>query len=187
MLILTFTVLLYAIALVNTVLDSALTTFGILPRSLAGLPGIVWAPLLHADFQHLIGNTLPVMLFGFLAMAAGTRQWFGVTALIWVIGGIGTWFVADPTSVHIGASGLAFGWLAFLLVRGIFNASGKQILVAGVLLFYWGTMLWGVLPGQVGISWQGHLFGMLGGFVAAWVYASGSKASGVVVGRGGHE
>lgn len=184
MLILTFTAVLYAVELVNIVFGHAYDQFGIVPRTLTGLPGVVWAPLLHANLGHLIGNTVPVLLFGFLAMAAGIRRWFGVTALIWIIGGVGTWFIGDPHSLHIGASGLAFGWLAFLLVRGVFNGSLKQIVVAGVLFFYWGTMLWGVLPGQVGISWQGHLFGMIGGLVAAWVYASGSPAATSAVRRG---
>ena len=165
-----FTVLLYLIEFVDdTVFSQRLDGEGIEPREVSGLDGVLLAPLLHHGWEHLSANTVPVLLFGFLAMASGLRQWVAVTATIWLLGGLGVWLTADPNSVTIGASGLAFGWLAFLLARGWFNRSALQIGLAVVLFFFWGGVLWGVLPGQPGISWQGHLFGALAGVLAAWL------------------
>jgi membrane associated rhomboid family serine protease len=163
-----FTALLYLVELVDMVLPADLDQDGIQPRTLSGLDGVIWAPLLHAGWPHLIANTIPVLVFGFLAMAGGLGQWIAVTATIWILGGLGVW-LTGPAGVTIGASGLAFGWLAYLLVRGLFNRSFGQLAIALVLLFLWGGMLWGLLPGNPGISWQGHLFGALAGILAAWL------------------
>jgi membrane associated rhomboid family serine protease len=162
-------VLLYLVELVDTVLPAELDRGGIAPRSLDGLDGILWAPVLHGGWGHLLSNTIPVLVFAFLTMAGGLGQWIVVTATIWILGGAGVWLVAEPGTYTVGASGLAFGWLAFLLVRGIFNRSASQLLLAGMLLFIWGGMLWGVLPSNPNISWQGHLFGALAGILAAWL------------------
>jgi membrane associated rhomboid family serine protease len=171
-----FTALLYLIELVNlTVFHGTLVNDGIRPRTPIGLLDILWAPLLHANWAHLIGNTIPVVVFGFLAMSGGIRQWVVVTVFIWLISGLGVWALSGSSSVTIGASGVAFGWLTFLLVRGIFNRSVGQILVSLVLLFYWGSVLWGLLPGRADISWQGHLFGALAGILCAWLVAKASR------------
>lgn len=174
-LMLSFTAVLYLVTFVNGAwFHWSLDRFGIHPRELSGLPGVVWAPLLHEGWPHLFGNTVPVLLFGFLAMAAGIGPWIASTVLIWLVSGIGVWLTGGA-GVVIGASGIAFGWLAFLLVRGLFNRSVAQILVALVLLFFWGSVLLGLLPGMTpGVSWQGHLFGALGGVLAAWLSAKAS-------------
>jgi membrane associated rhomboid family serine protease len=163
-----FTALLYLIEAVDAVLPANLDNFGIQPRTLGGLDGILWAPLLHAGWSHLFANTVAIVVFGFLAMSGGIGQWVAVTLTIWLASGIGVW-LTGADGVTVGASGIAFGWLAFLLVRGIFNRSFGQLAVAVVLLAYWGGTLFGVLPGKPGISWQGHLFGALGGILAAWL------------------
>jgi membrane associated rhomboid family serine protease len=171
-----FTAVLYLVELANAgFFHSSLYTDGIHPRSVGGLAGIIWAPLLHGNWAHLISNTLPVMLFGFLAMASGIGPWIATTAVIWVVSGLGVWLISPDNTVTVGASGLAFGWLMFLLVRGIFNRAVGQILVALVLLFYWGSVLWGLLPGSTGISWQGHLFGALAGVFCAWLVAKANR------------
>jgi membrane associated rhomboid family serine protease len=170
-----FTVLLYLIEVVDAAMSGRLDQFGIQPRTLGGLDGVLWAPLLHHGWAHLLSNTLPVLVFGFLAMSNGIGQWVAVTLTVWLFSGLGVWLVGgDGTTV--GASGLAFGWLAFLLVRGIFNRAIGQILVAVVLFLYWGSTLLGVLPGNPGVSWQGHLFGALGGILAAWLVAVANKS-----------
>jgi membrane associated rhomboid family serine protease len=163
-----FTALLYLIEAVDAVVPANLDNLGIQPRTLGGLDGILWAPLLHAGWSHLFANTVAILVFGFLAMAGGIGQWVMVTLTIWLTSGIGVW-LTGADGVTVGASGIAFGWLAFLLVRGIFNRSFGQLAVAVVLLAYWGGMLFGVLPGSPGVSWQGHLFGALGGVLAAWL------------------
>jgi membrane associated rhomboid family serine protease len=171
-----FTAVLYLIELVNSgFLHDSLNNDGIRPRSLGGLPGIIWAPLLHANWAHLAGNTVPILVFGFLAMALGIGPWITITAVIWLVSGIGVWLLSPGGYITIGASGLAFGWLAFLLVRGLFNRSIGQILVALVLLFYWGSVLWGLLPGRPEISWQGHLFGALAGILCAWLVSRANR------------
>jgi membrane associated rhomboid family serine protease len=171
-----FTVLLYLIEIVDAAMSGRLDQFGIQPRSVGGLDGILWAPLLHHGWAHLFANTLPVLVFGFLAMSNGVGQWVAVTLTVWLFSGIGVWLVgADGTT--IGASGIAFGWLAFLLVRGIFNRAFGQILVAVVLFLYWGGTLLGVLPGNPGVSWQAHLFGAIGGILAAWLVSMANRAT----------
>jgi membrane associated rhomboid family serine protease len=169
-----FTVLLYLIEVVDAAMSGRLDQFGIQPRTLGGLDGVLWAPLLHHGWAHLFANTVPVLLFGFLAMANGVGQWVAVTVTIWLFSGLGVWLVGD-TGTTVGASGLAFGWLAFLLVRGIFNRAFWQILVAVVLFLYWGSTLLGVLPGNPGVSWQGHLFGAIGGILAAWLVSMANR------------
>jgi membrane associated rhomboid family serine protease len=170
-----FTVLLYLIEIVDAAMSGRLDQFGIQPRTLGGLDGVLWAPLLHHGWAHLFANTLPVLLFGFLAMANGVGQWVTVTVMIWLFSGLGVWLVGD-TGTTVGASGIAFGWLAFLLVRGIFNRAIGQIVVAVVLFLYWGSTLLGVLPGNPGVSWQGHLFGAIAGILAAWLVAMANKS-----------
>jgi membrane associated rhomboid family serine protease len=176
MVMLAFVASLYAVELANVIaFHDTLSEYGIRPHAPSGLIGVLWAPLLHAGWAHLAANTVPVLLFGFLAMAGGIGQWVAITVTIWLISGVGVWLTADPRSTTVGASALAFGWLAFLLVRGLFNRSMKQIVVAAVLLFFYGGVLWGVLPGNPLVSWQGHLFGALAGVLAAWLAARASR------------
>ncbi|MGH3800136.1 MAG: rhomboid family intramembrane serine protease [Pseudonocardiaceae bacterium] len=174
MIIAAFTGLLYLTEAVDTVLHGALDAEGIWPRQLDGLDGILWAPLLHDGWQHLAANTVPVLVLGFFALAGGIGQFIAVTAAIWLVGGVGTWLAGSP-GVHLGASVLVFGWLVFLLARGFFARSLMQILLAVVLFGVWGSVLWGVLPGAVGISWEGHLFGAVGGLLAARLVARADR------------
>ena len=127
---LSFTALLYLIELIDVILPANLDLGGIHSRELSGLDGVLWAPLLHAGWSHLFANTVPVLIFGFLAMAAGIGRFALVTAIIWVVSGLGVWLAGPANTVTVGASGLAFGWLAYLLVRGIFNRAAGQIVVA---------------------------------------------------------
>lgn len=170
-----FTALLYVIEIVDRVTSLGLENDGIVSRNLSGLLGIIWAPLLHGNWDHLLSNTVPFLVFGFLAMAGGIRQFVGVTALIWLVSGVGVWLTGPDNVYTIGASGIIFGWLVFLLVRGFFARSLRQIGVAVVLFFIWGSVLLGVLPGQPEISWQAHLFGAIAGLVAAWMVARADR------------
>ncbi len=176
MIIAAFTGVLYLTEAVDTLLGGKLDYDGIQPRRLDGLDGILWAPLLHYGWQHLVTNTVPVLVLGFLALAGGVGQFVAVTAVIWLVGGLGTWLTGSP-GVHLGASLLIFGWLVFLLARGFFARSMVQILLAVVLFGVWGGVLWGLLPGAVGISWEGHLFGALGGLLAARLVARADRTS----------
>ncbi|OLF11507.1 rhomboid family intramembrane serine protease [Actinophytocola xinjiangensis] len=171
-----FTALLYVLEIVDATTSADLDQFGIEPRTVGGLDGILFAPLLHHGWAHLFSNTLPILLFGFLAMSGGLGQWIAVTATVWLTSGIGVW-LTGAEGITVGASGIAFGWLAFLLVRGLFTRSFGQLAVAVVLFLYWGSTLLGVLPGDPGISWQGHLFGALGGILAAWIVSLANRKS----------
>ena len=132
-----------------------------------GLLGIVLAPLLHGSWGHLEANTPLVALLLFLVLLGDVRRGLAVTGVIWLVAGLGTWLVASPGTVHVGASGLVFGWLVYLVLRGWFAQRLGQVLLGALLFLAYGGLLWGVLPGQPGISWQGHLFGAVGGLVAA--------------------
>ena len=106
--------------LVDTLMGHRLDEGGVRPREADGLDGILFAPLLHYGWGHLVANTLPLLVFGFLILLAGVARWAAVTAVVWVVGGVGTWFAGQPHSIHLGASVLAFGWLVYLLLRGVF-------------------------------------------------------------------
>jgi membrane associated rhomboid family serine protease len=171
-----FLALLWVIEAVDQfVFRGALDYDGIAPRQVEGLTGILWAPLLHAGWAHLIANSLPFLVLGFLVLAGGLGQFIAVTALVWLLGGFLTWLTGF--GVTVGASGVIFGWLAFLLFRGFFARSGRQIALAVVLFLLYGGVLWGVLPGTPGVSWQAHLFGALAGILAARLVASADRRS----------
>ena len=153
---------------------------GIRPLEADGLWGIVFAPLLHANWDHLIANTIPALILGFLMTLAGMSRFIFATAIIWILGGFGTWLIGNVgahcpyvgvrcETNHIGASGLIFGWLAFLIVFGFFTRKVWEIVVGVVVLFVYGGVLLGVLPGTPGVSWQGHLCGAVAGVVAAYL------------------
>ena len=162
-----FVALLWVLEIVDATSGHPLDAYGVQPRSEDGLVGVAVAPLLHFGFEHLLSNTVPVLVLGFLTLATGIARGLLATAIIWVVGGLGVWLVAQPGSNHAGASVLIFGWIVFLIVRGFLNRRSTEILIGvAVFLLYSGALL-GVLPGQPGISWQGHLFGAIGGFLAA--------------------
>lgn len=146
-----------------------LDSFGIHPRTGRGLVGILLSPFLHVGFGHLISNSLPFLLLGGLVMIGGRRQFLLLSLWVTVIGGSGVWLLGGSQTVHLGASLLIFGYLGFLLSRGIIKRSIAGIAFSLVLLFAYGGMLYGVLPGQPGISWLGHLCGFLAGIGGAFL------------------
>jgi membrane associated rhomboid family serine protease len=161
--------LMWVVEVVDQVADGRLDRNGIEPRELDGLDGIVWAPFLHGGFDHLIGNTIPFLVLGFAIAIGGIARVILVTAIVAVVGGLGTWLIAPENTVHIGASGIVFGYAAYLVARGAFSRSPRQILLGAVVVVAWGaTLLQGLVP-ETGVSWQGHLFGAIGGVVAARV------------------
>lgn len=163
-----FVALLFVIEMFNMLtLHSLNRTFGLRPRSVDSLPDIFTFPLLHANLNHLLSNALPLIVFGFLVFLSGVRVFLTALAFSWLGSGLTVWLIGDG-GITVGASGLVFGLFAFLLVRGFFNHSWRQILLAVVLFMVYGSILLGVLPimGSY-ISWQAHLGGAAGGLVAA--------------------
>ncbi|WP_214325413.1 rhomboid family intramembrane serine protease [Nonomuraea sediminis] len=142
--------------------------FGIVGLEPAGLPGIVFAPFLHHGFAHLMANSLPLLIIGFVAALRGIGKFLAASAIIIVIGGLGTW-LTSPGTITVGASGLVFGYFGYVLARGLFDRRALDIVLAIVIGVAYYSILWGLLPNQQGISWQGHLFGLIAGVVAAWV------------------
>ena len=157
------------------VFRGSLDYFGIIPHQVIGLRGILFAPFLHGDFPHLIANTVPFLILGWLVMLQETSDFFIVTGLTMLVGGLGVWLFATPGSIHIGASILIFGYLGFLLLRGYFQRNIPSILLSILVFLLYGGTIWGVLPSRPGISWQGHLFGFLGGVLAAKLIATEKK------------
>jgi membrane associated rhomboid family serine protease len=157
----------WVVEIADKIADGRLDANGIEPRDVDGLDGIVFAPFLHAGFDHLIGNTIPFLLLGFAIAIGGLVRVATVTAIVALVGGIGTWLIAPADTVHIGASGIVFGYAAYLVARGLYSRSLGQIALGVVVVAVWGTtLLQGLVP-EDGISWQGHLFGAVGGLLAA--------------------
>ena len=183
--IVTFVALLYVIELIDQLMHHSLDHNGIRPLEADGLWGIIWAPFLHANWPHLFANTVPALVLGFLMTLAGLSRFVWATAIVWILGGFGTWLIGDmgspcgPTD-HIGASGLIFGWLTFLLVFGFFTRSGWQIVIGIIVLLMYGGVLWGAVPVLNvcgGVSWQGHLCGGIAGIVAAFLLSKPERTA----------
>lgn len=164
-----------AVMWVTEVVDLAvghrLDGYGIHPRDVGGLPEIVAAPFLHAGFGHLIANTVPFALMGAAIALGGLARVALVTLVVGVVSGLGVWLVAPSDEVHLGASGLVFGYAAYLVARGVLSRRVIELAVGVAVVAVWGIgLLQGLLP-QERISWQAHLFGAIGGVIAAYSLA----------------
>ena len=161
--------LMWVLELIDQVLlRHRLDRFGIVPRTQMGLRGILLAPLLHGTWQHLSANTLPFAVLGWLTLLQGVPEFTLVTAMIWLVSGFGVWLFAASHTLHIGASGIIFGYFGFLLSQSYFERDLLSAAVAVVVALLYGPLIWGILPSRRrGISWQGHLFGFVGGILTA--------------------
>ncbi len=150
--------------------------FGIHPRKLNGLVGILFSPFLHLNWTHLISNTVPLFILTFVVLQFYNKLYVKVSIISVLLGGFAVWLFGKSGTNHIGASGVIFAYIGFLLFSGIFRKSFKSILIAVVIIFlYGGALLEGIIPGQEGVSWEGHLFGALAGIFAAWLYRNKYK------------
>jgi membrane associated rhomboid family serine protease len=150
----------------EVVFGRSLNAFGILPHHLVGLRGILFAPFLHGNFYHIAANTVPFVVLGWLVMLRNTKDFYFVSFLSALVGGLGTWLFGRD-SIHIGASGVIFGYFGYLLFRGYFEKSFVAIAISIAIAIGYGGMIWGALPTRSYISWEGHLFGFIGGIIAA--------------------
>ena len=151
----------------NALLGGALLQFGVVPRTTHGLIGILVAPFLHANLNHLLANTVPFLLFGWLVMVRDSRHFVPVTLYSALGAGLLAWTIGAPNSVHVGASGVIFGYLGFLLLAGWYARSVASIAISVGVAVLWGGTVMQVLPGTPGISWEAHLGGFIGGVLAA--------------------
>ncbi|MEU9983846.1 rhomboid family intramembrane serine protease [Streptomyces sp. NPDC050856] len=170
-LMLVWVALLWALEAVDLASGHALDAYGITPRDPVELRDIVPAAFLHFGFGHVASNSVPLLVFGFLAALGGTRRFLAVAALIVVADGLGVWLVSPAYSNTAGASGLVFGLFGYLVVRGWVDLKPLDIAVGLAIGAVWGgTVLLGISPTSTGVSWQGHLFGLVAGVAAAFVF-----------------
>ncbi len=160
----------------EVVFGRRLNAFGIAPHHLVGLRGILFAPFLHGGFYHIVANTVPFVILGWMVMLRNTKDFYFVSFMSALVGGLGTWLIGRPDSVHIGASGVIFGYFGYLLFRGYFEKSFVAIAISIAIAIGYGGMIWGVLPTRSYISWEGHLFGFIGGIMAAKLLSSSKTA-----------
>ncbi len=161
-----FVALIWLIQLLNWGLDLELERFGVRPRELAGLPGILLAPLLHAGFAHLIANSLPLLVLGTGMLHLYPNSALKVIPAVYLGPGIAVWLFARP-SVHVGASGLVYGLVSYIFVAGLIRRDKRAIAASLLICFLYGTLAWGVLPIEPGVSWETHLAAALIGLMLA--------------------
>ncbi len=163
-----FVAIMWIVQILNLFLfRNTLLIYGVLPRNPDTLRGILFMPFLHGGFPHLIANTVPFITLGWFVMLREIRDFWVVTAVTMLVSGLGVWLFGSP-GWHIGASGLVFGYLGYLLSRGFFERNLPSILLSIIVGVLYGGIIIGVLPIQAGVSWEGHLFGLIGGGIAAW-------------------
>jgi membrane associated rhomboid family serine protease len=143
--------------------------YGIRPRDLGSLPDILTAPFLHFSWTHIEGNSGPLFIFGFLAAYRGVRKFAGVSVLVILTSGLAAWFTGSAGSVGAGASGVVFGYLGYILIRGLFDRHAIDLLVGAVMALCFAYQFSVLLP-QAGIGWQAHIGGLVGGILAGWVF-----------------
>jgi membrane associated rhomboid family serine protease len=157
----------WAVFVVNFFLGGALLTLGVIPRTTIGLRGILFAPFLHASFSHLVANSIPFLVLGWMVMLRDEKHFIPVTLAGMLGSGLVAWLLGAPGSVHIGASGVIFGYLGFLMLTGWYTRSFGSILLSAIVTLVWGSLVLGMMPRESGISWQAHIGGFLGGVLAA--------------------
>ncbi|WP_255306408.1 rhomboid family intramembrane serine protease [Streptomyces sp. Wb2n-11] len=148
----------------------ALNTYGLSPRDVGELRDVLPMSFLHHGFDHVASNTVPLLVLGFLAALSGIRRFAGVVLVVVLVSGLGVWLTAPDHSNTAGASGVVFGLFGYLLVRGFVDRSALDVVTGLVVAAVYGSILWGVLPANAAVSWQGHLFGLAGGVLAAFLF-----------------
>ncbi|GAB3718208.1 rhomboid family intramembrane serine protease [Nocardiopsis oceani] len=129
---------------------------------------VLTAPFMHGNFAHLIGNSLPFLVLGSLVAFSGLGRFLLTTLIITLVSGVGVWLFSAPHTLTVGASGLVFGYFGYTVLRGIIERKTVDIVIMICVVIFYGTMIWGVLPQHPGVSWQAHLFGFIGGLIAAY-------------------
>jgi membrane associated rhomboid family serine protease len=173
-------VAMWVVFIASWMTGGALLSLGIIPRTAIGLRGILFAPFLHANINHLLANSIPFVILGWLVMLRDTRHFLPVTAAAMLSSGMMAWLLGAPGSVHIGASGVVFGYLGFLMLSGWYARSVGSIILSVLVTVLWGGLVLGVMPGEAGISWQAHLGGFLGGVLSARAYRRQPMREGVI-------
>ncbi len=166
---LTMVGLLWLVYLGALIFDFGITQYGIYPRRISGLTGIVFAPIIHGSFAHLVSNSLPIILLGTALMYGYPRSAWPVLGFIYVGTGLGVWLIARD-AYHIGASGLTTGMLFFVFIIGLLRRDPRAIVLSMLVFFLYGSMVWGVFPSERGVSFESHLCGAVMGVILAFVF-----------------
>ena len=159
----------WILELLDQLSGNQLDQLGIHAREIDGMPEILTAPFLHAGWDHLMSNSLPFVVLGFLVLLSGLARWLVSSLIIIIISGMTAWLLTPIHTIILGASGLIFGWLTYLLARGLWSRRAAQVVIAVLVLLVYGGLIWGLFPGNAGVSWQAHLGGAVGGVLAAWL------------------
>lgn len=171
--------LIWAVEAVNLVLDHSLNrALGLYPRSWEGLLGVVTMPLLHGSVGHAMSNTVPLAILGTTAVLVAPARFSAATIAIVIVSGLAVWLLARPGTIHVGASGLIFGWFGYVVALGVIERSLRALAGAVLVVVVYGGMIWGVVPTGAGqISWEAHLFGALAGGIIAWAMRTPRSAA----------
>lgn len=166
-----FLAILWLVELINAATDRELTqSGGILARNVRSLVNIVTSPFVHANIDHLMANALPLFSLGLIAAIPSPKRFLWMTIVVVVVGGIGIWLTSPADTVTIGASGVVFGYFSYLLLRGLVDRRAADVLVSIGIAIAYGSYMWSAVGiGVTGVSWQGHVSGLVGGVVAALV------------------
>ena len=165
-----FVALLWLIKSSEILLSISLVKFGILPRHLSGIPGILLAPLIHGDVFHLFSNTLPLLLLGINICYFYTAIAFEIFFLIYFLSTTAVWLLALGEGYHVGASGLIYGFVSFLFFCGVFRSDKISMVVSLIVIFVYGGLIWGIFPFYDGVSWESHFFGAASGGLGAYTF-----------------
>jgi len=166
-----FLAIIWVVQIFNSIDDYGLSRdYGIEAREVGSLPEIFTAPFLHYSWAHIEGNSGPLFIFGFLAAYRGVKKFLAVTVLIVLLSGLGAWFISASQSVTAGASGIVFGYFGYIIVRGLFDRHRIDIVLGLVMALCFAYQFSALLPGETGVSWQGHLFGFVGGVLGGWIF-----------------
>ena len=167
-----FVLLMWIVHFYRIAAGSQFYGYGIFPRTLSGAKGILFSPFIHGDFSHLLSNTVPMLVLGFIIFSFYKRIAFVSFLLIFLLTGFSVWLFASSRAYHIGASGVVYGLLSFVFWNGIFRRNVKAIVLSLVVLVLYSGYFFGVLPDQEGISWESHLFGGIVGIIISFVFKS---------------
>jgi membrane associated rhomboid family serine protease len=165
-----FIVMLWIIHTISFITGTRLGFLGVLPREWSGVVGIVTAPMIHGEWQHLISNTVPLALLTAVVFLFFRRVAVKVFLLIYLLSGIGVWLFARPFTHHIGASGVVYGLIAFVFWSGVFRRNLRSIVLSLVILVLYSGYFPGIVPGEEGVSWESHLYGAITGILIAWIF-----------------
>ncbi len=164
-----FIIFIWLIAFTQYLLHEHWTNYGVMPRTITGLRGIMFSPFIHANWEHLLSNTMPLLLLGFCLIYFYKKLSIKVFVLIYLLTGILVW-IFGRTSFHIGASGLIYGLAGFIFVSGILRKVRALQAIGLLVTFLYGSMIWGILPYEIGISWESHLAGLITGISCAFIF-----------------